>query len=40
MREMELMPEWFLGRHLGLQISAAERGMLDRLFETLGRKAP
>jgi len=39
MREMELMPEWFLGRHLGLQVSAAERGMLDRLFETLAQSA-
>lgn len=39
MREMELMPEWFLRRHLGLQISAAERGMLDRLFETLAQTA-
>jgi aminoglycoside/choline kinase family phosphotransferase len=25
MREMELMPEWFLQRHLGLQISAPQR---------------
>ena len=39
MREMELMPEWFLGRHLGVRISAAERGMLDRLFETLAQSA-
>jgi aminoglycoside/choline kinase family phosphotransferase len=39
MREMELMPEWFLRRHLGLSISAAERGMLDRLFETLAQSA-
>jgi aminoglycoside/choline kinase family phosphotransferase len=39
MREMELMPEWFLRHHLGLQISAAERGMLDRLFETLAQCA-
>jgi aminoglycoside/choline kinase family phosphotransferase len=39
MREMELMPEWFLRRHLGLQISAAERGMLDRLFEALAQSA-
>jgi aminoglycoside/choline kinase family phosphotransferase len=36
---MELMPEWFLGRHLGVRISAAERGMLDRLFETLAQSA-
>jgi aminoglycoside/choline kinase family phosphotransferase len=39
MREMELMPEWFLGRHLGLQISAAERGMLNRLFDALAHSA-
>src|ERR1700688_4964362 len=39
MREMELMPEWFLHKHLGLQISAAERGMLNRLFESLARSA-
>src|SRR5580658_179219 len=39
MRAMELMPEWFLGRHLGLKISAAERGMLDRLFGALSRSA-
>lgn len=39
MREMELMPEWFLHRHLGLQISAAERGMLNRLFEMLAQSA-
>jgi N-acetylmuramate 1-kinase len=39
MREMELMPEWFLRAHLGLEISAAERGMLDRLFEALVQDA-
>jgi N-acetylmuramate 1-kinase len=39
MREMELTPEWFLRAHLGLQVSAAERGMLDRLFETLAQNA-
>jgi hypothetical protein len=39
MREMELMPEWFLQRHLELRISAAERGMLNRLFETLAQSA-
>jgi aminoglycoside/choline kinase family phosphotransferase len=38
-REMELLPEWFLNRHLGLQISTAERGMLDRLFEALAQRA-
>jgi hypothetical protein len=39
MREMELMPHWFLGEHLRLQVSDAERRMLDRLFETLARCA-
>ena len=39
MREMELMPEWFLRHHLGLQVSAAERAMLERLFETLAQSA-
>jgi aminoglycoside/choline kinase family phosphotransferase len=33
--EMQLMPEWFFGAHLKLEIDAAERGMLDRLFEFL-----
>jgi aminoglycoside/choline kinase family phosphotransferase len=32
---MELLPEWFLERHLGLRIEARERGMLDRLFGSL-----
>jgi aminoglycoside/choline kinase family phosphotransferase len=39
MREMELMPEWFLRGHLRLQLNAAERGMLDGLFETLAQSA-
>lgn len=39
MREMELMPEWFLRGHLRLQVSAGERAMLDRLFETLAQTA-
>ncbi len=39
MREMELLPEWFLGGHLRLQLSAAERGMLRQLFETLAQSA-
>jgi aminoglycoside/choline kinase family phosphotransferase len=38
-REMELLPEWFLGRHLGLPPTSAERAMLDRLFETLAQSA-
>ena len=35
LREMELLPEWFLMRHLGMTIDARERAMLTRLFESL-----
>jgi N-acetylmuramate 1-kinase len=38
-REMELLPEWFLHRHLGLTPSAEERDMLTRLFEELSESA-
>jgi len=37
--EMQLMPEWFLSRHLGLTVELEERAMLDRLFESLVRSA-
>jgi N-acetylmuramate 1-kinase len=39
MREMELMPEWFLARHLGVQPARPERDLLDRLFEFLAQNA-
>ena len=39
LREMELLPQWFLERHLGMQMGAAERGMLDRLFDALASAA-
>jgi N-acetylmuramate 1-kinase len=39
MREMELMPEWFLDRHLGLKLTAAQRQMLDELFQALSNAA-
>jgi aminoglycoside/choline kinase family phosphotransferase len=39
LREMDLMPEWFLGRHLALQTSAAERVMLEQLFAALTQAA-
>ncbi|HWG70934.1 MAG TPA: phosphotransferase [Steroidobacteraceae bacterium] len=39
MREMELMPEWFLHAHLRMPPSAAERGMLDGLFAALAQCA-
>jgi hypothetical protein len=38
-REMELLPEWFLGRHLGQPPTATERALLDRVFETLAQSA-
>jgi hypothetical protein len=39
LREMDLMPEWFLGRHLGLTLGDEDRGMLNRLFKLLARIA-
>ncbi|HVO48958.1 MAG TPA: phosphotransferase [Steroidobacteraceae bacterium] len=38
-RELALMPEWFLGRHLQLQLSAAESATLAGAFEFLIRDA-
>jgi N-acetylmuramate 1-kinase len=38
-REMELLPEWFLARHLELAPGPAQRAMLDRLFEFLAQSA-
>jgi aminoglycoside/choline kinase family phosphotransferase len=34
-REMNLFPEWYLTRHLGLSIDDATRRMLDKVFDTL-----
>ncbi len=39
MREMELFREWYLGRHLGLKLSAAQHEVLDRVFAALTRSA-
>ncbi|MBK8285680.1 MAG: phosphotransferase [Ahniella sp.] len=33
--EMNLFPEWFLERHLGLKIRASERMIIERVFEKL-----
>jgi len=38
-REMELMPEWFLGRHLASPAGSEERALLDRVFELLETSA-
>lgn len=34
-REMDLFPEWFLGRHLELETTAADRRMLEQSFGLL-----
>ena len=39
LREMELLPQWFLDKHLGLQLTDSERQMLQELFDTLCRAA-
>ncbi|SAK87662.1 aminoglycoside phosphotransferase [Caballeronia temeraria] len=38
-REMELMPEWFIGRHLGREVTADERKTLDATFTLLTQSA-
>ncbi|CAN7504279.1 phosphotransferase [Trinickia sp. LjRoot230] len=34
-REMELMPEWYIGRHLGREVDERIRGVLDRTYALL-----
>ncbi len=34
-RELELFPQWYIGRHLGVTLSAAQRESLDELFTRL-----
>ncbi len=34
-RELDLFPEWFIGRHLGVQLDDSEKSMLDRTFKFL-----
>jgi aminoglycoside/choline kinase family phosphotransferase len=38
-REMDLMPEWFCTRHLGLELDAADHGLLRSTFERLAEEA-
>jgi aminoglycoside/choline kinase family phosphotransferase len=35
MREIELFREWYLGRHLGIALTAGQSGLLDESFERL-----
>jgi len=34
-RELDLFPEWFVGRHLGVELSDDDKVMLDRTFKFL-----
>jgi N-acetylmuramate 1-kinase len=38
-REMELMPEWFIGRHLGAPVTPRQRATLDETFSLLVHSA-
>src|SRR5450631_4135683 len=38
-REMELVPQWFLARHLGMTVGERERAVLERVFALLIRSA-
>lgn len=39
LREMELFRAWYLGRHLGLQLTASEQRLLDDAFRRLAQSA-
>lgn len=34
-RELQLFPEWYLGRHLGVELSEAQRATLDSVFRRI-----
>lgn len=35
LREMNLFPEWFVGKHLGISMSAAQTAQLETVFEAI-----
>lgn len=35
LRELTLFPDWYIGRHLGVTLSDAQRADLDKVFDTL-----
>jgi aminoglycoside/choline kinase family phosphotransferase len=35
LREMNLFPEWFIEKHLGVALSAAQKAQLDAVFDTI-----
>ncbi len=39
LREMRLLPEWYCARHLGIDLTAAERELIDRTFDWLAGAA-
>ena len=39
LREMTLFSEWYLGRHLGVELSSLQQAVLDQSFATLCRSA-
>jgi aminoglycoside/choline kinase family phosphotransferase len=39
LRELNLFPEWYLGKHLGLQLSEKQQAELDRMFALLAERA-
>ncbi|PWF48770.1 aminoglycoside phosphotransferase family protein [Massilia glaciei] len=34
-RELNLFPEWFVGKHLGVTMTPAQQGQLDQVFEAI-----
>ena len=34
-RELNLFPEWFIGKHLGMTMSAVQQAQLDKVFEAI-----
>ncbi|MDH5547266.1 MAG: phosphotransferase [Gammaproteobacteria bacterium] len=39
LREMNLFPDWFLAKHIGIDISASEKDALHSVFEALAQSA-
>lgn len=35
LRELNIFPEWYLGRHLGVTLTEAQQAQLDKVFETI-----
>ena len=35
MKELQIFPEWYLGKHLGVTLSAAQQASLDKVFEQI-----